>query len=116
LRARIGATTMRPATRLASSRAARRRAPAAWPPRCRRRAKGPSWRRFGRFGAPGNPGGTICANGVALWEEVGYGRTQRAGVEGLLPLLHLGSVSKLGDRQWFLFVAPSTIRSTRRTA
>jgi MraZ protein len=31
------------------------------------------------------------ANGVALWEKVGYRRAQRAGVEGLLPLLHLGS-------------------------
>ena len=36
-----------------------------------------------------------CANGVALWEEVGYVPPQRAGVEGLLPLLHLGSESTL---------------------
>ena len=27
-----------------------------------------------------------------MWEKVGYVRPQRAGVEGLLPLLHLGSV------------------------
>src|SRR6202035_1827387 len=40
--------------------------------------------------------GKRCAIGVALWEEVGYVRAQRAGVEGLLPLLHLGSVIKLG--------------------
>ena len=26
-----------------------------------------------------------------MWEKVGYGRAQRAGVEGLLPPLHLGS-------------------------
>ena len=34
---------------------------------------------------------------VALWEKVGYVRPQRAGVEGLLPLLHLGSVIQLGS-------------------
>ena len=36
-------------------------------------------------------------------------------MEGLLPLLHLGSVIKLELTQWSPFAAPSTIRSTRRT-
>jgi MraZ protein len=30
-----------------------------------------------------------------MWDKVGYGRRQRAGVEGLLPLLHLGSLASL---------------------
>src|SRR5436305_1309625 len=47
-------------------------------------------------GSPGVLGGKRCTIRVALWEEVGYVRAQRAGVEGLLPLLHLGSVNKLG--------------------
>jgi MraZ protein len=37
-------------------------------------------------------GGKVACR-VALWGEVGYGRGQRAGVEGLLPLLHFGSSS-----------------------
>src|SRR3984893_5709662 len=59
--------------------------------------------------------GGKCARRVALWGKVGYGRAQRAGVEGLLPLLHLGSINKLGAPEWSPFAAPSTIRSTRRT-
>ncbi len=52
------------------------------------------------------PGGRKCADWVALWERVGYVRAQRAGVEGLLPLLHLGSVINLelqrGPLSWHL--------------
>ena len=83
-----------------------------------RKAGNPS--RGGAFRAVGGwrdgRGGRKCANRVALWGEVGYVRPQRAGVEGLLPLLHLGSVINLKSPQWPPSVAPSTIRSTRRTA
>src|SRR4051795_7619163 len=39
---------------------------------------------------PVDPRGEICARRVALWGIVGYKVPQRTGVEGLLPLLHLG--------------------------
>ena len=84
---------------------------------CRTRQKPRLYRGFRAAEADrGRKSGRRCANRVALWEEVGYVRAQRAGVEGLLPLLHLGSVNKLGAPQWSPSAAPSTIRSTPRTA
>ena len=115
LRRRAGSRLQSPArSRLLQPRLQLRR-------RRRRRRRRPAkphagWDFGGRDGAGAAVWERMCKQGCIVGGS-GICSRQRAGVEGLLPLLHLGSSSKPGESpQWPRFAAPSTTRSTQRTA